>query len=1051
MMTKKSMAIDGTYIESIIDGYTTISVTGRESLKSKIDTVSVNNRHGSIYKGKTYESRTLSISFVIEGVDSDDLLEKLETLNEILDDESVTVSFVDESNRFYYVDAFTNPEASITVGVSSNNAVATGSFDAYCSNPFKYSTEEIVVDPEEDEDGYPLFLVDYDGTYKSYPTFEVDFYSKSKEDFNDELSTKEDDEDDAKTLAYDGVILDSEDVFNEDTYWIVEESLAKSYIPGELYFTKTAIYDSDDSATEEAEEGDDSDADTIRYILESGIDETYFEPDEEGDIPEYYTISLTPALSYKAGVRYFWENSEAISEEDINDLSTDNEPEEDEFDGLENEDVEELGVDGTCGYVAFVDDNANILQFGNPGIDDAIADGRTDQKLITSEFTKSSSFGSSMQAKWLYGGAPSTVYWRVTVKDKKAFAKGTYYTASQDSNGFYTYTQATTFSSGTQYYIKQTRTINGTYSEKLAVNRTYASLKNDQVLLPTTKTVDGIRYKVVLDSVTGRTGTSAKLNFKITATLRGATIWKKGKKYKVKKKYKKNGKTKTKDVEKKHGGTLITAHIIVGGNDYPVVLNKQGETWKKGHTKTKKKTITLSGLSSTTQSYSGMKFQVNSSGERNIQLKRRSMRAASLPAYIPMAATKYYLSPNFVAANGWHGPAIYRTIPADVNGETGAMGYKLEVNGKFCVGNAPNYHLQRGIMGVYVLDDSNRVIGGIEVCKINNTAGEAYIRRFYNNIQFGAISGDKTPTANYVKYSNGQSFTLSIVRNNETHLTTFNFKSHVPAKKYWTYQVKNKRTNKWVNKKTTSKSTAEKIQKKINKKKKGYRSFKEHDPSNTILKEATTSIACDATATKIAIAFYANGSVPHLDWCGITKVQFTKLVIDDAEESNIFHQADQLVVDCNTGGVLLNNTSALSYGALGNDWDDFYLDSGLNQIRVLHSTWSDTRMVPADTFDAEAQYYTKSGDKYVEANPSEEVFNADPSKYYISETFRKMVHRKCLHSEEYDSSTTYYTKTDNEYTEATPTEEQYNANPNNYYILEPVDITCRMRYREVFI
>ena len=72
MITNKSMAINGMYIESMIDGYTTIDVSGRESLSTNISTVSVNNRNGAIYKGKTYGPRTLSVSFAIEGFDGED-------------------------------------------------------------------------------------------------------------------------------------------------------------------------------------------------------------------------------------------------------------------------------------------------------------------------------------------------------------------------------------------------------------------------------------------------------------------------------------------------------------------------------------------------------------------------------------------------------------------------------------------------------------------------------------------------------------------------------------------------------------------------------------------------------------------------------------------------------------------------------------------------------------------------------------------------------------------------------------------------------------------
>lgn len=990
MMTKKSMSINGSYIEALIDGYTTINVTGRESLSSNLDTVSVNNRHGSIYKGKTYGSRTLTVSFAIEGFDTDDLLVRLEELNSILDQEGVQVSFLDEVGRYYLVDAFTNVQASIAVGVASDNAVATGSFECYCSNPFKYSTDEYTLEPEMDEDGYPIFLANYEGTFKSYPTFEVDFYSKTKTDiYEDAREGKEEVYEDAKTYAYKGVYIEEEDFVDEEYYYITPTLVTEFTEDHDPYYTYEEIreFADEDDPEDEDEEYEDA-PDAVVYVLDEMVDESSFLPDT------YYTLSIQPATAYNADADwFFFDDPEYIPEEDQSDLSTDNALDEDDVSGLENED---LGKNGSCGYVAFVDDNANILQFGNPDIDDIVHEASPEETLVDSEFTRATNYGSEVKAQWINGGGPNAVYWPAS-PTKDNFASGTYYTRSEGSDGFSLYTKATAFDADTQYFTKRGWTKDGGFAEAYRENVVYGKIDTAQSMV--TKSQNSFTYTVTLASVTERTSTSCKLNFKISGKRTGAAIPKKGTKYT---KTVKSGKKKKKKTYTR-SGTSIVAHLVVGGNDYAVTMLSTSEAWAKNKTITKNYTVTLSELNAGTQTYSGMKFNVTSSGDFDCAVGTAAMKAASLPVYIPMEPTKYYLTPSFVSATGWHGPVITRNLPADSNGDVGAIGFNFEVTGKYCVGNAPNYNLQRGILGVYVLDANNRIISGMEVVKNDNNATNAYVRCFQNDKQYG----DNSASLAHVKYDNTQTFTLGMKRDSETGLITYSFVTKVPDT---TTKVKDKQktgTKKVANGTKTVKKKGKKVKvTKYKTVKYTYWTYKDQVVSGRAeMASVTTATPSRTVAKKIAIAFYANGAVPHLTWQGITKAKFIKTGIGNSEEVNIFHPSDQLVVDCNTGTVLLNNLKAQRYGALGNDWDKLYLDEGLNQIKVFYSPWA-----------------------------------KDP-----------MVYRQCLYSDPWDSTTKYYKKENDNYIETAVSEETYNQNPNVWYMREHVEMNFRMRYREVFI
>lgn len=55
---------------------------------------------------------------------------------------------------------------------------------------------------------------------------------------------------------------------------------------------------------------------------------------------------------------------------------------------------------------------------------------------------------------------------------------------------------------------------------------------------------------------------------------------------------------------------------------------------------------------------------------------------------------------------------------------------------------------------------------------------------------------------------------------------------------------------------------------------------------------------------------------------------------------NKFSKGDVLLVDCNTGTTYLNGIQEDGLGALGNDWEDFYLLPGVNQINCVRSDWA---------------------------------------------------------------------------------------------------------------
>lgn len=156
-----AMSFDGIYFESMIPGYRTLKVEGRETLDSAIETIT-RRRDGELYQRKRNESRTLKVGFLIKADSLAGLRTKLNTLDSYLDKEQVQIIFADESDKYYV-----GTKASASYNLDGVHA-ATGTIEIFCADPHKYSVEEYTVTATNGE-----FALNYDGTYKCYPTIKA--------------------------------------------------------------------------------------------------------------------------------------------------------------------------------------------------------------------------------------------------------------------------------------------------------------------------------------------------------------------------------------------------------------------------------------------------------------------------------------------------------------------------------------------------------------------------------------------------------------------------------------------------------------------------------------------------------------------------------------------------------------------------------------------------------------------------------------------------------------------------------------------------------------
>lgn len=169
ILSSEALKINGKYIEDQIAGYRTLHVSGREALSPELETFETGVRDGSTLKSKRFPARTITVTYQLVTETSEEFRSAFNQLAAILNVEDAELIFNDEQDKF-----FVGTPSLISKVTPGKNAVV-GEFEILCVDPFKYSVIEYEVEPELDETS---ILIDYNGTYKAYPTLEADFFNE---------------------------------------------------------------------------------------------------------------------------------------------------------------------------------------------------------------------------------------------------------------------------------------------------------------------------------------------------------------------------------------------------------------------------------------------------------------------------------------------------------------------------------------------------------------------------------------------------------------------------------------------------------------------------------------------------------------------------------------------------------------------------------------------------------------------------------------------------------------------------------------------------------
>lgn len=344
----------------------------------------------------------------------------------------------------------------------------------------------------------------------------------------------------------------------------------------------------------------------------------------------------------------------------------------------------------------------------------------------------------------------------------------------------------------------------------------------------------------------------------------------------------------------------LTISMCIGGVWKNVTQTVTKTGWAINAAKTYYINFTVTGLTTQATTLNGILFKVVDTASHNgatDQTHGETITQQYNCVGMPVAALNsntvilgYFLAPSDYGTKvgAWHGPSITRQIPADLSGEVGAANFALTYKQKMCIGTGTGATDQKGSFQMMLTAANGTVIAGIRIIK--------------------SASGK---SGNLVFYVNGQEVNSTPI---DLHHNNYYFGSSESAVQT-TQVLKEGATISFV-----------------------LGSYKRQ----FYVKELE-----DVKATRVTFTFEKYSELTPLAYNGLYWAKFVKHNCATYKQvPNKFSAHDVLEADCKTGEIYLNGLASPNLGALGNDWESFYLAPGINQIGVAYSEWVPVKYRP---------------------------------------------------------------------------------------------------------
>lgn len=163
----EAMKYNGVYLENEIPGYKTLYVYGRELMENDIQDEEITGIDGSIYYGKTYPPRTITVGYQLIAEDNAAFRKAYNKMNKILSAEQVQIIFNDEQDK-YFVGTKRGAE---TPDPGSNSIIS--EFEIYCPDPRKYATTLKEFTASVNDEGIMEATIENEGSVPSNIEYEI--------------------------------------------------------------------------------------------------------------------------------------------------------------------------------------------------------------------------------------------------------------------------------------------------------------------------------------------------------------------------------------------------------------------------------------------------------------------------------------------------------------------------------------------------------------------------------------------------------------------------------------------------------------------------------------------------------------------------------------------------------------------------------------------------------------------------------------------------------------------------------------------------------------
>jgi predicted phage tail component-like protein len=343
-------------------------------------------------------------------------------------------------------------------------------------------------------------------------------------------------------------------------------------------------------------------------------------------------------------------------------------------------------------------------------------------------------------------------------------------------------------------------------------------------------------------------------------------------------------------------GYTLKGSLYVAGQWHDFTFKNSSTRWEGTSGHTVNISVTVDNLTASTSSITGIKFKAfrgDSLGTAGT-LASTSCSSVPIPYYEYTREHTCYLAASSYGEktrpNIFHGASISRDIPADASGAVGAANFSFSYTHQMCVKEGAQKYGQRGAFQVVLSDKDRNQVARIRIEKksIGKTADLIFSAKNFTKTYTNAV--DMVYKTDYLSPNNKDNVKSCSIEKSGDSIT-----------------------------------------------------FKAVGKTFTWRNEALIDVA----VTKITFSFEALASCEALGYNGIGQIEFRKNYCDTFKDiPNKFGSGDCVEVDCASGEIFLNGVPKPELGALGNDWETFYLKPGLNQIGVAYSDWIEADYAP---------------------------------------------------------------------------------------------------------